>query len=153
MIRKLAIALTTALTITPAFAQNAKWGEVGNWQIWGNSQSGTCVSSVPYESGQGITVSFGRSSIDLIVSGVSAVPGKVYQVAFQSTSGERFHLVGVGISDTFVRFPDLTNNTIRVLIRARGISVQGLGRFNLDGSSKAIAEGARCFLALNGSGV
>lgn len=155
-----AIALSVLMVIALISASNAqaataKWADVGNWTIYGNTDKSYCWASTVYEDGTGMSIGFHnnyadkREEVMWILTNVNAEENRTYEVIVKASNGSSGVMTAFGTSEKTVAFADLNKTAVMALANARSIYIQGLGRYNLKGSRAAMGKAWECFEVLN----
>jgi hypothetical protein len=154
LIAAVATAIVTIIFIAsmlfPVQAKVASWEDIGNWHVFGNSDNGNCYASVQYVTGNMLTVVFAKDeSVSIMISGLQVTAGETYKTNVAASTGESGTMDAYAASNDSVVFMDVNQTTIKALVNARGIAIQGVGKFDLTGSKRAMASAWSCFEALN----
>lgn len=145
-----AAALFVGALETPSHAAQALWEKQQKWTIIGDASRQWCLAEGNYPDGVTFRIARSNSGWNFSIDGVRAEVGQKYDVAM-ATSRNSGVLTGVGTTPTQVTFPGINTETMVELATARSIYIQGLGKYNLPGSYKAMQATYDCWKAMTGS--
>ncbi|MER9436672.1 hypothetical protein NKJ04_17415 [Mesorhizobium sp. M0618] len=142
------LAILTSFSF-PVQAKVATWEQVGNWSVFGSTNSNSCYATVEYHSGRTLMIAFSKDMTSFMIMGLQVNPGQTYKAVVTASTG------AAGVMEAFagdaqsVAFMDVNQETIKALANSRDIYIQGLGTFELTGSKRAMASAWHCYEALN----
>jgi hypothetical protein len=138
------VAIVAALS-TSARAE-ATWAWAGNWRIY--SDRNYCGATVNYgRQGKAIVIGEGKAGWALTIGGVNGRNGHWYKVKVRSSNGQYGTFQGY-YSNSAITFGNLDMTSIVALAASQGITISGIGSFDLTNSSNAIMQVHQCWTAM-----
>ncbi|AZO48066.1 hypothetical protein [Mesorhizobium sp. M4B.F.Ca.ET.058.02.1.1] len=138
-----------ASSIIPANAATALWEKQGAWEIYGDTSTDSCGAMVQYDNGLTLSVLFLDNTAAIAIVCTSVTKGQSYSVKVGVSTGEHGTLEAVASSNDTVMFLNINQNTVKALVKAQVIYIEGLGGFDLTGSKAAMASAWQCYETLN----